>query len=229
MLTVTTENIDWDGSGSRGWAEVERGRYVSLAVCHLHAAISSQIASSAFEPFSELPQDTGLELAAAYGIVRQHGGYIRIDTHKDNQALFELLLPSIRSAGQEVQRQTLEREVTILVANDNPSVLSLIKDTLTYSGYNVLTAADAYEAVQASRRHTGSIELLLTDYTMPGMNGSQLAGRLVEMRPGMRVMIVSGKPAEYIHDMDCSWAFLEVPVPSEKLISAIRTILGKEG
>jgi two-component system, cell cycle sensor histidine kinase and response regulator CckA len=154
----------------------------------------------AFEPFfttKEKGKGTGLGLSTVYGVVKQSGGYIDIETSPGEGAAFKIYLPRTGEvaavhASESEPKTTSVGNGTILIAEDETSLRTLACNILEACGYTVLQAADGEEALAISRKYRGAIEVLLTDVVMPGMGGKELARELSRERPGMRIIYMSG-------------------------------------
>src|SRR5262249_33497578 len=150
----------------------------------------------AFEPFfttKGVGKGTGLGLSIVYGIVRQNRGLVHVSSEPGAGTVFELYFPSTAGGEAEAERpgsriEKKEANETVLVAEDEPVVRELVRNTLQQLGYTVLEAADGYEALRVVEQCKTTIHLLLTDVIMPLMNGRELATRLESVRPGTRVL-----------------------------------------
>ena len=153
-----------------------------------------------FEPFfttKEAGKGTGLGLAIVYGIIKNHGGRVRVTSELGRGSVFEVCLPLTTAQPQEARTSTspqmaLRGTATILLVEDNLEVRTLMRDVLTGLGYFVLEAAHAEEAMRAVDNHPQAIDLMVSDIVMPGLSGLELAKRLVSIRPELRVLFVSG-------------------------------------
>jgi CheY-like chemotaxis protein len=160
-----------------------------------------------FEPFfstKEKGKGTGLGLATAYGIVKQSGGHIAVESARGHGSTFRIWLPEVEEAPEGAPvfapagAAALEGSETILLVEDEDAVRGLLREVLEGSGYTVLQAASGVEALRVSRAHAGTVDLLLTDVVMPGMGGREVATLLAAERPGLRVLFASGYTAEAI-------------------------------
>ena len=184
-------------------AGVPAGRWVRLVVRDTGIGMDGDTQARIFEPFfttKERGKGTGLGLATVYGIVRQGGGVVRVDSEPGSGSTFGIYLPLADGpadpprpdhppAAAPPRRATGE---TILLAEDEESVRAITREILVRRGYRVLAAADGPSAIDLARRHGGPIDLLLTDVVMPGMSGRELAELLTRDRPGLRVLFASG-------------------------------------
>jgi two-component system cell cycle sensor histidine kinase/response regulator CckA len=169
--------------------------------------------SRIFEPFfttKEQGKGTGLGLATVYGVVRQSGGFIWVESSPGKGARFEIYLPQAVGKEEEDSRERVPGSSrrgteTILVVEDEDEVRSLACEFLQMSGYSVLTAKDGVEALEVSKRLGGSIQLLLTDVVMPKMHGTELAEKLKADFPGLKIVYMSG----YLEQDTCSGEILE--------------------
>src|SRR2546421_568458 len=176
------------------------GRYVLLAVSDTGSGMDDETKARIFEPFfttKESGKGTGPGLATVYGIVKQAGGFIWVDSEPGRGTSFEVYLPRVdepvapaitRSAPAEPGRGT----ETVLVVEDAPAVRLVMRQVLERYGYTVLEAPTGDMALRLAAKHHGPIHLLLTDVVMPGLSGRQLAGQLSQLRSEMKVLYVSG-------------------------------------
>jgi CheY-like chemotaxis protein len=189
-----------------------------------------------FEPFfttKEKGKGTGLGLAMVYGFVKQSGGYIDVNSELGVGTTLNIYLPLVYGLATEEARETTEvlaekGRATILVVEDETSLRLLIVRLLEAVGYVVLEAKDSATAIRLSEEHRGSIDLLLTDVVMPGMNGRTLAHRLLERRPSLRVLYMSGYTGQTVGDrgvIDEGSFFLPKPFSRDALAQKVREVL----
>ncbi len=199
-LTIETQKLKVDEAYARARPPLKSGQYVQLVVTDTGHGMDAATKSRIFEPFfttKESGKGTGLGLATVYGVVRQSGGFIWVETSPGKGARFEIYLPRVVEKKEAVSyervaaRSRLGSE-TILVVEDEDEVRSLASEFLRSAGYSVLTAKDGVEALEVSDRLGGSIQLLLTDVVMPKMRGTELAQKLKACFPSLRVVYMSG-------------------------------------
>ena len=182
-----------------------------------------------FEPFPAGAggRGPGLELSAVYGLVAQNGGRLEVTTDAQGQTVFAVVLPAA-DAREPTVVATGSQPQTILLAEDEHVVRTVVRETLERRGYTVLDGGDGPSALALAAEHDGPIDLLLSDVSMPGMNGLELAERLRQLRPGVRVLLMSGAP-----DMDVAGRmaategvdFLPKPIMPNALLEAVRAAI----
>jgi two-component system, cell cycle sensor histidine kinase and response regulator CckA len=198
-LKIETMNADLDENDARRTRYVVPGHYVMLQVSDTGMGMTAEVQAHIFEPFyttKEQGKGTGLGLATVYGVVKQSGGYIWVESEVGKGSKFQVYLPLAEGAEPETVRNepsfTAHASGTILVAEDEPSLLKLTCKTLKESGYKVLEAEDGPKALQVARKFDNDIHLLLTDVVMRDMNGRELAAKMSSERPRMKVLYMSG-------------------------------------
>lgn len=235
-LTIRTANMHLDDTFVQRHPEVEPGPYVMIAVRNTGIGMDAEKQSRIFEPFyttKELGRGTGLGLATVYGIVKQSGGYIFVDSEPGQGTTFKIFLPRVDlSAPQRgwvrSPAASLQGTETILVVEDEEVVRQVVKGMLQQHGFTVLEAADGREALLISRQHPRPIHLLLTDVLMPGMNGREVVDLLLPQRPDMKVIYMSGHTENAIlhHDvLEQGILFLQKPFRHDDLAAKVRQAL----
>jgi CheY-like chemotaxis protein len=236
-LTIQTWNQDLHETSQYG---VGPGRYVVLTVNDTGHGIDTETQSRIFEPFfttKEKGKGTGLGLSTAYGIVRQNGGYIAVSGNPGVGAEFSIYLPRVAQAEDTAklpQTQTTgpRGHETVLLVEDEAGVRKLIEAILRQSGYQVLEAPGANDAIRICEQYKGPIHVLLTDVVMPGMNGREMAERLTQKRGDMKVVYMSGYTDDAIvrHGvLDKGVPFLSKPFTPESLAHKLREVLDSSG
>ncbi len=199
-LTIETANADIDEALASRGDDVTAGPYVVLSVTDSGCGMDEPTRLRIFEPFfttKERGKGTGLGLSTVYGIVKQSGGHVAVDSEPGRGSTFRVYLPRETAAVTVPARAPASSErppgtETVLVVEDEEAVRNLAARILRSAGYSVLVAASADEAVQVAAAHSGEIRLLLTDMVMPGASGELLAERLVAARPRLKVLFMSG-------------------------------------
>ena len=212
-LTIETQRMKVDEAYADARPPLKPGKYVRLAVTDTGHGMDAATKLRIFEPFfttKEQGKGTGLGLATVYGVVRQSGGFIWVESTPGNGARFEVYLPQAvgkeeEASSERVTGRCTRGSETILVVEDEDEVRALACEFLQMSGYNVLTAKDGVEALEISARLGGSIQLLLTDVVMPKMRGTELAERLKSDFPGIKIVYMSG----YLEQDPCGGEVLE--------------------
>ncbi|MCA9620894.1 MAG: response regulator, partial [Myxococcales bacterium] len=234
-LLIETANVELDESYCERHADVRPGSYVMLAVSDTGVGIPEDVRDKIFEPFfttKQLGRGTGLGLATVYGIVRQNEGRIEVYSEPGRGTSFKIYFPRVfEPADARPRRASLPDRVgteTVLVVEDDEMVRRLAERLLRRGGYTVIVAGSGAEALEVSAAHERAIDLLLTDVVMPGMNGRELARRLVAERPGLRVLFTSGYTDNVIAHhgvLDPGVHFLAKPYSLDALMSLVRQIL----
>ncbi len=233
-LSIATENRKV--TGEPGAAPLPPGRYVLLAVSDTGSGLDPETRNRLFEPFFTTKprgKGTGLGLATVYGIVKQSGGEIRVDSGPGEGARFEIFFPQTdRSAhyqkGPPGRSKPRGGRETILLVEDEPGVRTLTSGILDRLGYRVLPAASPSEALCIWAGESGSIDLLLTNVIMPQMSGRELADRLAESRPGLKTLYITGYSADVILQRGVEAgkvALLEKPFSRGALARRVRAVL----
>jgi two-component system cell cycle sensor histidine kinase/response regulator CckA len=236
-LTITTAGVSLSEQAVLGTPEVRPGEYVLLTVADSGGGMDAATLSHIFEPFfttKELGRGTGLGLATVYGIVKQHGGHIDVQSTPGVGTVFRIYLPRVEETAdadlpESAPPPVAQGEETILVAEDDPLVRDLTCRLLSARGYRVLSAPAPLQALDLARAHAGEISLLITDIVMPGMNGRELYRRLAAERPGIKVLFMSGYAGEALSDhgggLEEGLHFLQKPFGISNLARHVRQIL----
>jgi PAS domain S-box-containing protein len=232
-LTIKTGNVCLDGEHVGTRVDVEPGQYVTLEVSDTGLGMDDLTLSRVFDPFFTTKKKgfgTGLGLSTVYGIVKQHGGHIAVQSEPGFGTTFKIYLPQVEgdretTATVFTEQSTPKGTETILVVEDEASVLSLTCDALQMLGYKPLTAQDPKMAEKVSSGYDGHIDLVLTDVVLPEMDGKSLYERLLKSRSGMKVLFMSGHTDDFIvhHGvLDAGVHFLRKPFTVQSLAKKIR-------
>ncbi len=238
-LTIETSNVTLDEDYARYHAPLRPGDYVMIAISDTGIGMDSETQSHIFEPFftTKGPKGTGLGLSTVYGIIKQSGGYIWVYSEIGKGTTFKIYLPRVASTGETaVVHSAANREVravepgteTILVVEDEANLRYLARQYLEKQGYKVIEAADGAVAMQIAVAHEGVIHLLLTDVIMPGMNGRELAQRISEIRPNVKVLYMSGYTENVVgHNgtLEAGVRLLQKPFNLRDLKNIVREVL----
>lgn len=226
---ITQSDSSWPDS-------IRPGPYVTLAVRDTGCGMDAETLAHVFEPFfttKERGKGTGLGLSTVYGIVKQSGGTIVVESVPGQGTVFTIFFP--RVDGQHVthlpprpQPERAHGTETILLVEDDEMVHSLAHTVLAGQQYDVLSARNPQEALSLAQAHPGHIALLVTDMVMPGMTGSQLAVRMKQLRPDIKVIMTSGyadRGKEFLESFGPTAAFLQKPYTPDSLTGKVREIL----
>jgi two-component system, cell cycle sensor histidine kinase and response regulator CckA len=235
-LTIETANAVLDESYCRNHIGFRPGEYIRLAVSDNGCGMTREVQAHLFEPFfttKEVGKGTGLGLATIYGIVKQNNGFINAYSEPGRGTTFTLYLPRVPAAAQPAAQpadpqQELGGSETILLVEDEESVLDLGRDILRRCGYTVLTAGTPQAALALARAHTGPLHLLLTDVVMPHMNGQELKEHIAALYPDSKTLFMSGYTAEMIGQhgiLNTRMHFLQKPFTVDALARSVRTVL----
>jgi PAS domain S-box-containing protein len=213
-------------------------RVVMLAVRDSGQGMDAETQSHIFEPFfttKETGKGTGLGLSTVYGIVQQHHGWIEVESAVGHGTTFRIFLPCTEKIAEldpapDGAQRTPGGLETVLLVEDEPPVRSLVRAILGEYGYEVIEAGDGVDALALFERNAERVHLLLTDIVMPKMSGHALAARLGAMRPGLKVLYMSGYSGDVIGHyagLESHAAYLQKPFAPEALARKVRDLLGE--
>jgi PAS domain S-box-containing protein len=234
-LTLRTENIVVDDNHRRGQHFIRPGHYVTLQVSDTGMGMDRETQSRIFEPFfttKEKGKGTGLGLSTVYGIVKQSGGYVMVQSELGRGTTFQIYLPLVEGAAEKHSVTTPEAiggTETILLVEDEESVRQLVRDTLAAKGYEVLEGENGEAGIAAAAGHRGRIDLVITDVVMPGLGGREMIKQLAETRPETKVLYLSGYTEDAIisdGSIETGTAFLQKPFTLQSLSRKVREVLG---
>jgi signal transduction histidine kinase len=237
-LTLATSLVEFATGQLPRNPDASAGTFVCLAVADTGAGMPPAILARIFDPFfttKEVGKGTGLGLATVYGILRQHGGWVDVESELGRGSEFRVYLPATERPCPGNEPKPHEPVLLpagtecVLVVEDEPSVRLLVVNLLKRFGYRVLAAETGVEALKVWAKHGSEIDLLFTDITMPdGMTGRELARRIQEQRPGLKVIFTSGYSAD-LANLDVGAVeglnFLQKPFSPAQLAESVRACL----
>jgi PAS domain S-box-containing protein len=240
-LAIETSNIQFCEETTLASGRMAPGPYAVLKISDTGCGMTPEVQAHLFEPFfttKESGKGTGLGLSNVYGVVKQSGGEITVKTQPGRGTTFEIYLPRFDGSMAEedsthvvpLQTKTKGTE-TILLVEDEELVRMMLVEVLKAADYNVLDARHGADALELAERHKGPIDLLVTDMTMPGFSGSELARRLAGPRPKMRVLFISGYTdveAAHLGKIDQPVQFLQKPFHPDDFLTKTRQILDQK-
>ena len=240
QIVISTNPVHVEAADCRAEPGTHAGEYVCLRVRDTGCGMNEETRPRIFEPFfttKEASKGTGMGLATVHGIVHQHEGWIDVETQPDAGSTFLVFFPACAQAAVPTAlppsfAKPARNGYTILVAEDDAAVRSLVREVLVHHHYRVLEAENADDAFAVWRNEPDQIDLLLTDLVMPGpTNGLDLAQRLLGEAPDLKVIYTSGYSAELIASdikLEEGRNYLPKPYLSSKLIGVLRNALAPE-
>ncbi|MEI6670243.1 MAG: PAS domain S-box protein [Acidobacteriota bacterium] len=238
-ITIATRNDAFDDDRSAGVPGMVFGDYVVVEVADDGCGMDVETLDHIFEPFfttKGVGQGTGLGLASVYGAVKQNGGSVDVRSTPGSGTTFTIYLPRTSdtakfSDAEHAAGPAVRGHETILLVEDEPSILNLTTMVLTRQGYNVLAASTPGEAIRLADEHAGRIHLLMTDVVMPEMSGRTLTKQLLSARPDVKCLFMSGYTADVIAHrgvMDAGVSFLQKPFSIAAVAAKVRETLDRE-
>ena len=234
-LTIRTRKVNEHEGHRSGPTFIRPGSYVQLSVSDTGTGMDKETQSRIFEPFfttKEIGKGTGLGLSTVYGIVKQTGGYVVVQSEEGCGSTFHIYLPRVEQASERSASPALATAAggteTILLVEDEESVRHLVRETLISKGYKVLEAENGEDGLAKADNHPGTIDLVITDVVMPGLGGREMVQQMIQERPTTKVLYLSGYTEESVVSQDAAdhVAFLQKPFTLQNLSRKIREILG---
>jgi hypothetical protein len=240
-LTLSLSTADVGNEFTRAGVRLPAGRYAELQVADTGHGMNAETKAHIFEPFfttKEVGKGTGLGLPMVYGTVKQSAGYIFVESQEGVGTVFKLYFPAADApesvgagAAPKVPAATARTgQPTVLVVEDETAVRNLVVTALSLDGYRVLYASSADTALEAAAAEAGTIDVLLTDANMPGRSGLELAGVLVQQRPGLSVIVMSGYTDEMlkVSGLPTAVNLLSKPFTPKDLRQKVRDVLNPQ-
>ncbi len=235
-LTLATADVSLDEAYAARHAGVAPGPYVLLSVADTGTGIDSATLEHVFEPFFTTKgpgMGTGLGLSIVYGIVKQGGGHVAVESRPGEGTTFLVYLPLAKGPDGSVPVPPPEGPPaggieTVLVVESEPALRALARETLAMHGYRILDAGDGEHALEACGSHGGSIHLLVTDVVLPGIGGQDLSERFLRQRPNAAVLFTSGFTDSLMVDrglLERGRAYLQKPYTPVQLARRVRAVL----
>lgn len=234
-LSIQTQTTVINGNHHRGQQFIRPGSYVMLSVSDTGTGMDKETQSRIFEPFfttKEKGKGTGLGLSTVYGIVKQSGGYVIVQSEPGQGTTFHIYLPQVEGPTEKqsvpVPDPSLGGTETVLLVEDEESVRQLVRDTLEARGYKVLAADNGEAGLAIAECHEGKIDLVITDVVMPGIGGRELVKQLAQTRPTTKVLYLSGYTEDAIvsdGSIAKGTAFLQKPFSLQSLSRKVREVL----
>ena len=237
-ICIRTSSVTLDDSHRPENTFIKHGPYVMISISDTGQGMDRETQARIFEPFfttKEKGKGTGLGLSTVYGIIKQSGGYVFVQSELGRGTVFSIYLPRVDEpcdapGATPVSLATAGGSETILLVEDEDSVRQLVRETLEARGYRVLEAGNGNAALTLAASHSDTINLVITDVIMPGLTGHELVAQLLPARSGIKVLYLSGYAQDAFAtslDSDDHKAFLQKPFTLQSLARKVREVLGQ--
>jgi len=235
-LTIEAAEIELDNAFINTHGYGQPGAYVLISVSDTGTGMDEATKERIFDPFfttKEVGKGTGLGLSTVYGIIKQHNGYIEVQSEPGQGTTFRIYFPVVNAKEQTKESALFTARggaETVLVAEDNLAVRSLTREILTMSGYTVIEAVDGEDAVQKFMEHSDAIAIVILDVVMPKKNGKEVYEEIGKLRPGIKVIFTSGYTGDVVLDKgirDDMFDFIKKPLLPDELLLKVRTVLDR--
>ena len=235
-ISIRTASVILDDSYRPENTFIKQGPYIRISVSDTGHGMDGETQARIFEPFfttKEKGKGTGLGLSTVYGIIKQSGGYVFVQSEVGRGTVFTIYFPRVEEPSEAlaapVSLATAGGSETILLVEDEESVRQLVRETLESRGYHVLEAENGNTGLALAASHTETIHLVITDVVMPGLSGHELVQQLIPARPGIKVLYLSGYAEDAVAgnpSSDAPKAFLQKPFTLQSLSRKVREVLG---
>jgi two-component system cell cycle sensor histidine kinase/response regulator CckA len=236
-IRIRTSSVTLDDSYRPENTFIKHGPYIMISISDTGEGMDRETQARIFEPFyttKEKGKGTGLGLSTVYGIIKQSGGYVFVQSEPGQGTTFTIYFPRIEEPCDAVGARPVVNAAsggseTILLVEDEESVRQLVRETLTARGYRVLEASNGNAALALAARQSDTIHLVITDIVMPGLSGQELVEQLLANRAGLKVLYLSGYAQDAFvmpHAADDQQAFLQKPFTLQILSRKVREVLG---
>ena len=237
ILKICLTDAHIDEADTASIQNPEPGDYVKIEVSDTGTGITPQVLEKMFEPYfttKNQAEGTGMGLAVVQGIVKDIGGTIKVKTALGQGTTFTVFIPIAENKHLTMQKKSIihtnKGSEKILLVDDEHSITKVGKRILTGAGYDVTIANASHEALDLFKKNHQRFDLVMTDLTMPGMNGDKLAEKILDLRPDIPVVLCSGYQNKHVMGPEGKniWsAFVQKPIEQETFINTIRTVLDK--
>ncbi len=236
VISVKTEDVVLDKNFCLDHPGCYSGEYVLLSITDTGCGMTQEVMEKIFDPFfttKGIGKGTGLGLSMVFGLIKQNNGYILVDSTPGEGSTFNIYFPLVQI--EKEKKATVSNSgilvrgsETVLIVEDESSLLDITINMLTEAGYKVLSAHGPFAAIQQAEKYKGSIDLLLTDIVMPKMNGVELSEYLVKIKPELKILYMSGYPKKHFNQLrqhNTSAQLLKKPFSLYKLTQKVREVL----
>lgn len=236
-LIIKTENYVLDENENKKTFEAKPGKYVSISVIDSGIGIDQDTIHHIFDPFfttKEIGNGSGMGLSVVHGIVKQHYGWLTVNSKPDKGTTFKIYLPAHSEKIQEPSKKQIIKKISkgkeerILVVEDDEIILKYVTKTLIKNGYKILSAKNSIQALKIFKKVYGDIDLLFSDVILPGGSGVKLVEKLLKLKPNLPVLLSSGY-SDPKSQLTCiqkkGYRYIEKPYKISDLLKTIREVM----
>nr|WP_321403638.1 response regulator [uncultured Desulfobacter sp.] len=231
VLEINLSDLIIDKAATESIHDPEPGNYIKIEVSDTGTGITPQVMEKMFEPYfttKDQGEGTGMGLAVVQGIVKDIGGIIQVKTALGQGTVFTIFIPIAEDKQMDKTHHDIKGSESILLVDDEPAITKVGKRMLENAGYDVTIANTPHQAFNLFKENCEKFDLVMTDLTMPGMNGDKLTEKILEIRPDIPVVLCSGYQNKHVMDSkkkNIWYAFVQKPIEQETFINTIRTVL----